>query len=201
MKTMKKNLWMMAAMFCLTSVLTSCYMDDDDRIGNYVSGHWFGDMDMRYIVEGYEIPARGSEIQFTPTGWGYSKGYGWEVDYYDNFTIGNRYYNGFTVEHRFDWEVRNQIIYMTFDDPALDCAIVNYRLSTYRFTGWIADSYSLQNMTSFNLRNYDYYWNDYGYGDYIPVKGEKDVDGNDSIATQEGKWIRGVNRNKMKDER
>ena len=182
MKTMKKNLWMMAAMFCLTSVLTSCYMDDDDRIGNYVSGHWFGDLDMYF--DG--VKARGSEIQFTPTGWGYSKGYGWEVDYY---------YGG-SVEHRFDWEVRNQIIYMYFDDPALDCAIVDYRLSTYRFTGWIADSYSLQNMTSFNLRNYDYYWNDYGYGDYIPVKGEKDFDGNDSIATQEGKWIRGVNRNK-----
>jgi len=85
---------------------------------------------------------------------------------------------------------------MYFDDPALDCAIVDYRLTSYRFTGYIADIETLQNLTSFNLRNYDYYWDQYGYsgyGDYIPVKGERNFEGNDSIAASEMKEIRGVN--------
>ncbi len=186
MKTLTKNLWMMAALFCLTAILTTSCWDDDERIGNYVTGHWFGDMDMSYGGE----RAIGSEIQFTGTGWGNTKGYGWEIDYYDGYNFVGR------VSHDFNWEVRNQIIYMYFDDPALDCAIVDYRLTSYRFTGYIADIETLQNLTSFNLRNYDYYWDQYGYsgyGDYIPVKGERNFEGNDSIAASEMKEIRGVN--------
>ena len=126
-------------------------MDDDDRIGYDIQGHWFGDMDMYYQGE----HARGSELEFT-TGWGYSSGKGVEVDYY-------RYHS---ITNYFNWQVRNRILYLTFEDPSLDCAIVDYTLSYDYCRGYIADPRTLENLTYFNLRNYDRYWNSYGYGDY-----------------------------------
>lgn len=190
MKTLTKNLWMMAAMFCLTAVLTTSCLDEDERVGSDISGHWFGDMDMYFNGE----RAIGSEIQFTTTGWGFTKGYGWEIDYYDGL-----YFTG-KVKHNFNWYVgKDLIIHLNFDDPALDCAIVDYSLTAYTFKGFIADPDTYQNLTSFYLRSYDEYWDEYGYGgygDYIPVKGERNFEGNDSIATGEMKEIRGVNMKK-----
>ncbi len=187
MKTMNKYFWMLVALLALTTTLTSCY-DDDDYVGKYVSGHWFGDMDMYY--DG--VKALGSEIEFTPSGWGYTHGYGYEIDYYHRGSI----------SHRFNWKVVDQVLYLTFDDPALDCAIVDYNLTYYRFTGCIADYYTLENLTYFTLRNYDRDWDTYGYGGYYDpyyyVKGEKF--GNDStgtnVTTSEPKGIRGVNMKK-----
>ena len=186
---MHKNVWalgllLMAAMFALTSC------SDDGRVGLRVSGHWFGDMDMWIGEE----KARGSEIEFTPTGWGYTHGKGVEVDYY-------RYG---TMTHYFNYEVVDRIIYMTFDDPLLDCAIVDYSISTYRFNGFIADYHTLENLTHFSLRNYDSDWNQYGYGGYYYdpyyVKGEMaDSLATDSIMAQP-KCVRGVNRPKVKRE-
>lgn len=186
-KTMNKYFWMMLALG-LSLSFTSCYYDEDEHIGNYVSGRWFGDLGMQ--IDGIE--AYGSEIQFTPTGWGYTHGYGYEIDYYHRGTI----------RHNFNWEVRNSILYLTFDNPDLDCAISDYRLTYDYFTGYmdgIYDSYK------FTLRNYDRYWNQYGYGGYdyyydpyYYVKGEKF--GNDSTGTNvtasEPKCIRGVNMKK-----
>ena len=189
MKKMNKHFWMLIALMGLSLTLTSCY-DEDDNIGSYVSGHWFGDMDM--WIDGEK--ARGSEIEFTPTGWGYTSGYGYEIDYY---RFGS-------MTHRFNWQVRNEVIYLTFDDPALDCAIVDYRLSYYKFTGYIADYYTLENLTYFSLRNYDREWDTYGYGGYYYdpyyVQGKKEA-ANDSIITEttersEPKCVRGVNRGK-----
>ena len=59
-----------------TITLTSCF-DEDQEIGNAVSGHWFGDMDMYYNGE----RARGTEIEFY-SGWGYDRGRGVQIDYY-----------------------------------------------------------------------------------------------------------------------
>ena len=66
------------------------------------------------------------------------------------------------------------MIYFTFDDPALDCAIVDYSLSYDYFRGYIADYNTLENLTYFNLRNYAHYWDSYGYGSYYDyyVKGQ-----------------------------
>ena len=189
MKKMTKNLWMLAIMMACTLSLTSCYIDEDENVGYNVRGHWFGDMDM--WIDGEK--ARGSEIEFQPRGYGYSYGEGIEVDYY---------YRG-SITHYFDYEIRNGIIYLQFDDPNLDCAIVDYRLTYNYFTGYIADSYTLKNLTYFNLRNYDRYWDTYGYGGYIYTREQTlDTDSlwNDSTATrcttenQEPKCIRGVNR-------
>jgi len=189
MKKMTKNLWMLAIMMACTLSLTSCYIDEDENVGYNVRGHWFGDMDM--WIDGEK--ARGSEIEFQPRGYGYSYGEGIEVDYY---------YRG-SITHYFDYEIRNGIIYLQFDDPNLDCAIVDYRLTYNYFTGYIADSYTLKNLTYFNLRNYDRYWDTYGYGGYIYTREQTlDTDSlwNDSTATrsttenQKPKCIRGVNR-------
>ena len=62
--------------------------------------------------------------------------------------------------------MQNRAVYLTYDDPNLDCAIVDYRLSYDYFSGYIADYYTLENLTPFRLRNYDRYWDAYGYGGY-----------------------------------
>lgn len=156
--------FMLMALFCFSSC-----MDDDDHIGYDVKGHWFGDMDMYYNGE----RAQGSEIEFKSTGWGYDRGTGVEVDYY-------RFH---AVTNYFDWRVSNRVIYLTFDDPNLDCAIVDYSLGYDYFRGYIADYHTLENQTHFSLRNYDRYWDTYGYSSYYDyyVKGTR-AEG-DSIAS------------------
>lgn len=178
MKTFTKNIWMLSLLLMTSVALTSC-MDDDDRIGYNISGHWFGDMDMYFDGE----RARGSELEFR-TGWGYDHGTGVEIDYY--------LYHA--VTSYFDWKVRNGILYFTFDDPKLDCAIVDYTLGPDYFRGYIADSYTLENQTYFSLRNYDRYWEQYGYGDYdyYYVKGTRAAQ--DSTAADSCyHGVRGVN--------
>ena len=181
MKTMTtKKLWMLGILIAALFGFSSCEYDPDESIGYDVRGHWFGDMDM--WIDGEK--ARGSEIEFAPAGWGYSYGRGTEVDYY---------YGG-KVTHLFDYNIKNGILYLQFDDPALDCAIVDYRLSSTYFSGFIADYYSLVNQTYFNLRNYDRYWDQYGYGGYYYVKAEMADSTATDIAVEEPKCVRGVNR-------
>lgn len=178
----QKLLCLLAIMSTAVVTLTSC-LDDDDEIGNAVSGHWFGDMDMYYNGE----RARGSEIEFN-RGWSYDRGSGVQVDYYARHA----------VTSYFTWRVQNRILYLTFDDPSLDCAIVDYRLSYDYFSGYIADYYTLENLTHFNLRSYDRYWSDYGYGyyDYYYVKATRSAAAPDSTAAADSTnyhGVRGVN--------
>ena len=184
-KMMKNYFWMMGLMLCGLVAFSSCERDPDEDIGYDVRGHWFGDLDM--WIDGEK--AQGSEIEFIPTGWGYTYGRGVEVDYYRRGRM----------VHDFDYRIRDGIIFLTFDDPNLDCAIVDYRLGYNYFSGYIADSRTLQNQTYFNLRNYDRYWDDYGYGGYYYVKGEKSWQ-QDSIASndkqEEPYCIRGINKMK-----
>lgn len=170
----------MLGLLLMALVSFSSCMDDDDRVGYNIQGHWFGDMDMYYNGE----RARGSELEFdSGWGWGNKSGTGVEVDYYMYRAITNR----------FDWRVQNQIIYLTFSDPQLDCAIVDYTLGYDYFRGYIADYNTLENQTYFTLRNYDRYWDEYGYGGYY-VKGTRaatDSIAADSIGDYRG--IRGIN--------
>jgi hypothetical protein len=133
--------------------------------------------------------ARGSEIEFK-TGWGYDHGTGVEVDYYSYHAVTNY----------FDWRVRNRILYLTFDDPNLNCAIVDYRLTRDYFRGYIADYNTLENLTYFSLRNYDHEWDEYGYGYYDDyyVKATRAATA-DSLAADTavvGRGIRGIYLNK-----
>ena len=182
MKRFYKKFWMLSMMLFIVVGLQSC-MDDDERIGYEITGHWFGDMDMWYNGE----RAKGSEIEFT-SGWGYDHGTGVEVDYY-------RYH---AVTSYFNWRVRDRILYLTFDDANLDCAIVDYTLGADYFRGYIANPYSLENETYFSLRNYDRYWERYGYGDYdyYYVKGMTRAATADSLAVEDTTYhgIRGVNK-------
>ena len=183
---MKNRIWMMGFMLLALLSFSSCEYDNDENIGYDVRGHWFGDLDMWINDE----KALGSEIEFVPNGWGYSYGKGTEVDYYRRGS----------VVHYFNYRIRNGVIYMEFDDPYLDCAIVDYRLSYNNFSGYIADYYTLKNQTYFNLRSYDRYWDQYGYGGYYDpyyyVKGEMA----DSTSTDsKPECIRGVNRVKSEE--
>lgn len=190
MKTMYKNICLMSLLLIALFSFSSC-MDKDEEIGYYVSGHWFGDMDM---YDYYGERARGSELEFN-TGWGYDRGTGVEVDYYRRGSITNY----------FNWQVRDRILYLTFDDPGLDCAIVDYSLTRDYFRGYIAHPVTLENETYFNLRNYDRYWDSYGYGGYYdpyyaPAMTRAETDSIatapcDSAATA-FRGIRGVNMNK-----
>ncbi len=187
MKKITQNYWMFAIMMACTLSLTSCYMDEDENVGYNVQGHWFGDMDMWIGEE----KARGSEIEFIPSGWGYTHGRGVEVDYY---------YRG-SVTHRFNYEIRNGIVYMQFDDPELDCLIRDYTVGYDYFRGYIADIYG-DNQAYFSLRSYDRYWDQYGYNSYYGYSREETMDTdslwNDTIiatrSAETPKCYRGVNR-------
>ena len=189
------NLILMAG---LMLVLTSCeaeyFGSRDSDIGYTITGHWFGDLDMRINGE----RARGSEIEFIPRSAGYYYGTGYEIDYYRRGS----------VRHNFNWEVQRGVLYLTFDDPALDCAIIDYHLDDSYFSGYIADPVTLENISSFNLRYYDTFWDAYGYGNYYYVKPFSRSGSDSPTASTEGEvetdstmsapvCIRGVN---MKDE-
>lgn len=126
--------------------------DDDDYRGYLLSGRWFGDLGM--MVDGQS--AIGSDLEFIPQDYGgSSEGYGYETDYYYGW-MGRIE----LVEHYFTWIVQNGIIYLRFDNPELDCNIRDYNLSPDYFNGYMDGVYS---SIWFTLRNYERYWNDYGY--------------------------------------
>lgn len=136
---------------CLIAVFSGCEEDDDYR-GYMLSGRWFVDLGM--MVDGQ--PAIGSDLEFIPQDYGgYTRGYGYETDYYHGWRGRVE-----IVEHYFTWMVRDGIIYLRFDNPELDCNIRDYSLSPDYFKGYMDGVYS---STWFTLRNYERYWNDYGY--------------------------------------
>ena len=146
------NCYKLLVCCCLVVVLNGC-QDGDDYRGQILSGRWFGDLGM--MVDGNR--AVGSDLEFIPHEYGgYSEGYGYETDYY------RRRGRLEIVEHSFMWKVMNGVIYLRFDNPELDCNISDYSLSPDYFRGYMDGVYS---STRFTLRNYDRYWNDYGYWD------------------------------------
>lgn len=126
------------------------YDSDGDR-GYTLSGRWFGDLGM--TVDGE--PAVGSVLEFIPDNGTYLSGYGTETDYYYNWM---NYLDA--VQYSFEWVIRDRCIYMYYNNPDLNCRISDYRLSPSFFEGYI-ENYGYS--SRFQLRNYDRYWNDYGY--------------------------------------
>lgn len=131
--------------------LVSCEPDFDSDRGYMLSGKWFGDVGM--YIDGR--PARGSVLEFIPTG-NYTSGYGTEIDYYGRYGVQ-------TVYHDFEWYVADGVIVLLFDNPDLDCKIWDYSLSDSYFTGYMDGAYS---ETRFRLQSYGKYWNINGYGGY-----------------------------------
>ena len=183
MKTLKNNIWMMSLMLSAMFGFTSCdlefdyYYDEDAEIGYTINGHWFGDLDMYNAYTGEK--AQGSEIEFYRTGGNYYRGTGVEVDYY---------YRTRPVTNYFNWEVYDSALYLYFEDSDLDCVIYEYRLTDTSFTGYM-EGYDGYN-TRFSLRNYDRYWDDYGYGYYYTRAASEESD------TTTVKGIRGCKRGK-----
>ncbi len=143
---------------CFVALMSSCAEEDEYRAYT-VSGRWFGDLGM--MVDGQ--PALGSDIEFIQEGYRATWGHGYETDYY-------RSYRGVvSVEHYFEWSIDYGIIYLRFDDPALDCNIRDYSLSPDYFEGYLDGVYS---SVCFSLRNYDLYWNSFGYysGEYYSYR-------------------------------
>lgn len=126
--------------------------DSDGNRGYMLSGRWFGDLGM--MVDGQ--PAVGSVLEFVPDNSSYLYGYGTETDYYYNWM---NYLDA--IQYSFEWEIRDRCIYMYFRNPDLNCRISDYRLSSSYFEGYI-ENYGYS--SRFQLRNYDRYWNDFGYG-------------------------------------
>lgn len=150
MKAIKYCKLIMACCFIM-AVASGCHEEDEHR-AFMVSGRWFGDLGM--MVDGQ--PALGSDIEFIQDGYRATWGYGYETDYY-------RGYRGVvSVEHHFEWSIECGMIYLRFDDPDLDCNIRDYSLSSDYFEGYLDGIYS---SVYFSLRNYDLYWNSYGYFD------------------------------------
>lgn len=142
-----KTITLWCTMFVMAMGLVSC--DPDSDKGYMLSGKWFGDVGME--INGY--PARGSVLEFVPTSYDYTAGYGYETDYYGRFGTT-------TVSHRFDWYVRDGVIIMRFDNPDLDCRIWEYSLSSTYFTGYMDGYYS---QSKFRLKAYSKYWDRDGY--------------------------------------
>lgn len=123
MRTIHTILGMLAILLTASLTLSSC--DSDDDIGYDLSGSWYGDLGM---YNGNERAAY-SEIYFHSRGgvFDWKNGTGYEIDYYRRTDI----------RHDFDYEVRNGIIYLDFDDHSLDCSIRDYHISRDRFWGYI----------------------------------------------------------------
>lgn len=142
-----KNMCMWCTMLVAVLGMMSC--DPDSDKGYMLSGKWFGDVGME--INGR--PARGSVLDFIPTAYDYTAGYGYETDYYGR-------YGTTTVRHYFDWYVRDGVISLRFDNPDLDCRIWEYSLSSSYFTGYMDGYYS---ESKFRLKAYSKYWEYDGY--------------------------------------
>ena len=119
--------------------------NEDTRLGYMISRRWFGDLGV--LIDGQ--PVRGSVLSFVADDVNYLSGWGTEQDYYGR--TGTMIYS-----QRFEWMIRNGVIYLYYDDPAMDCTITRSRVSVDYFNGYIDGYY-------FELADYDRYWYDYGY--------------------------------------
>jgi hypothetical protein len=82
----------------------------------------------------YTFDSYDTDIIFYPEYDGATYGYGKQVDYYER---GPYEY----IYNRFDWEIRNGIIYLEYySDASLDCAIYDYVMTADNFRGRFGSS-------------------------------------------------------------
>lgn len=121
------------------------HREEDSQLGYMISRRWFGDLGV--LIDGR--PIRGSVLSFVADDIDYISGWGTELDYYGR--------NGTLIfSQRFEWYIRNGVIYLRYDDPAMDCKITRSRVTWDYFDGYIDGYY-------FELADYERYWYDYGY--------------------------------------
>ena len=137
--------------------------DDRDREESVVlSGQWYGDFGMYYMIQDrwgkwMRFDSYDTNIVFYPD-YGYTnRGTGKQVDYYEYGPYAYQYYY-------FYWTIRNGVIYLDYPyDPGLNTAIYDYYMDYNYFKGRFGNSNS-----TFCLRKLvDYYDWDRFRGDYI----------------------------------
>lgn len=155
---MKKiNTWALAIVMILAvgSALTSC--EKDNMQANVLDGQWRGWFGMYYTdYYGYEWESEYSIIEFYQSGYS-NHGTGRQYDYYRYGPYAYQYF-------RFNWEIVNGVIYMTYPgDRNLNVRIYDYRMSSLYFSGYLGDS-----RATFSLEKYkNWNWDTYSrYGDY-----------------------------------
>ena len=106
----------------LSLSLTSC---KDDDIAKTLDGVWEGEVSQNYSWRWSNYTRyQYVEMEFIVDPYKYAKGYGYEYDYYSN---------GYE-RVRFNFEVRNEVIYIDYAD-GVSVRISNYSLTDNRFSG------------------------------------------------------------------
>ncbi len=133
-----------ALVLCMTMSLSSCALvwnpEEDMDVNQSIkfAGEWTGDFgmyyDYRYMGRIYTFDSYDTDIVFYPEFDGATYGYGKQVDYYD--------YGPYThIYNRFDWEIRNGVIYIKYYvDNGMDCAIYDYIMTRDHFSGCFGNS-------------------------------------------------------------
>lgn len=162
--TMKKFFIMLAIMLSAILSFTSC--NEDVAISNTLSGDWRGNFGMYYkyydrygnYVNTYDC--YDSDIRFLPDYEYATHGIGYQVDYYE-FGPYKRIY------HTFDWDVRNENIYLHYHgESEYDTIIRDYRMNYRSFEGYFSNGSEKFYLYKINDFYWDSSWNDYGYDYY-----------------------------------
>ena len=194
--TMKKFFSLLAIMVSAALSLISC--DEDVAISNTLSGDWKGNFGMYYdyydrhgkYVETFDC--YDSDIRFLPDYEYATHGIGYQVDYYD-FGPYRRMY------HTFDWDVRNENIYLHYHgESEYDTVIRDFRMTNRYFEGYFSNGSEKFKLVKISDFYWDSHWGDYGYDYYDDWYGfapTRSGAANDSIpADLEGGTIRLGNR-------
>lgn len=195
---MKNKYSLVAVIFLLASLFTvsSCvpvvierdYDRNPDQGQSFVfAGQWHGDFGMfyNYVYQGrkYTFDSYDTDIVFYPQYNGATYGWGKQVDFYEYGPYEYMY-------NRFDWEIRNGVVYLRYyNDSSLDADIYDYRMTADRFTGRFGNSSSTFSLYKIaDYYNWNYYTDNYYYYDrpnwYIgfTFNGARNMVGCDSIA-------------------
>jgi len=163
MKRITQFLSIMIAMLSMT--LTSCNWTDDDEMVVYdLEGTWRGEIRSDYFNRRYGTQTEYTDvlIEFYRNPGEYAAGSGREVDYY---------YGGYSDVVDFDYQVRNGVIYMDYNDDT-HVSIYNWELYNGTFRGEFHDYFTGEYLATFNLYKVYGGW-DYGYNYY--AKKSKDI--------------------------
>lgn len=141
--------------------LTAC--DDDDFVAYSLEGTWEGQTAMAFTYNGYTYESTYSYINFNRDPYRYSSGTGYWVDYFSSDAPWQY------IANHISWTVRDEVIYVYFEEDKYEIQITNYRLNDDHFMGRFytdtgeAWNFDLVHTSSPNWGSYRYgYW-DYYY--------------------------------------
>lgn len=147
-----------------TAISFSSCSSDDEMEARVLAGEWEGDWGMWYVdTHNYKWYADVTNVRFNHEH--RTHGTGLQVDYYRHGPYEYLYY-------KFDWEVRDGVIYLTYrHDHDLDTEIFDYKLTNDTFDGYFGMSRKWFSMDK--IRDFHYWtpklWVDsyYGYTEYV----------------------------------